>query len=293
LNQTWYGPEITRHILLTYPLALTYGSYWAQYGNLSPLILAFIPLSFFLPRPRFFLSSPLAVITLVAVVAVSIWMLYSPSVFSPRYILASLLLLTLLPARAAEYVCLKDQRPRLLNVGVMTATIVTLLAAQLYFLDLVFFPNDTVQYLMGKLSECDRDAPYSAYCQPMEVINRKAIPGERAYFATYQHYWLRGDLLQCLSNGKDYFPADASSDEFWLELYKKGFTFLLIDRSTHGSALEQLDIANAPNWVKLKPIYDMRALLAYHMEFINPPTNVVPMICQRQPSSTIWEVVSP
>jgi hypothetical protein len=155
LNQTWFEPEMTHHILFTYPLALTYGSYWAQYGNLSPLILAFVPLALFLPRPHSLLASPLTIITLIALVAVGVWMLYSPSVLSPRYILASLLLLALLPARAAEYISLNDQRPRLLSVGVMTATLVTLLAVQLYFLNLVFFPNDTVQYLMGKWSECE------------------------------------------------------------------------------------------------------------------------------------------
>ena len=50
-EQTWFGPATTRRLLLTYPLALTFGDYWAQLGHLSPLVLAYLPLAFLLPRP--------------------------------------------------------------------------------------------------------------------------------------------------------------------------------------------------------------------------------------------------
>ena len=52
VSETWFGPITTHRLLLTYPLALTFGSYWAQYGDLSPLLLAFLPLALLLPRGR-------------------------------------------------------------------------------------------------------------------------------------------------------------------------------------------------------------------------------------------------
>jgi len=290
LNQTWYGPEVTRQILLTYPLSLTYGSYWAQYGNLSPLILAFFPLSFFVSRPRSWLSSPLVVITFVALIAVAVWTVYSPSVFSPRYTLASLLLLALLPARAAEYATLNDRSPRLLTLGIMISTFVTLITVGLYFLDIVFSPMDTAKYLAGMISECDRDG---ADCFAMEAINRRAEPGERVFVASYQHYWLNGELLQCISNSGDYIPVNKSGDDLWLELYQKGFGYLYLDTSSHGAFFERLDVENHPQWVNLLPLYEASPLKVYKIKYINPPSNVKPMICQRRPSSTIWEVVSP
>jgi len=291
LDQGWFGEEITRRIVLTYPFALTYGSYWAQYGNLSPLILAFLPLAFFLPRPRSWLSSPLVVITFVALAGLAIWVVYSPSVFAPRYILATLLLLALLPARAAEYISLADFRPRVLTFGVIVFTSVTLVAFGLSFLGVVFSPDSTTPSLVGTIDECDRDG---IYCSAMQAINKAAQPGERVFLASYQHYWFRGDLLQCLSSTHEVGDfMRASGDDLWLDLYKKGFSYLFIDKATHTAFLEQLNVENHPDWVNLTTVFDQSIVLIYRMDFADPPTDVAPMICQRRPSSTIWEVVSP
>lgn len=283
LEQKWFGEQVTRRIVLTYPFALTYGSYSMQYGNLSPLILAFLPLAFFLPRPRSFLSSPLVVITLVTLVGLAVWIVYRPSVLSPRYILATLLLLALLPARAAEYVSLADFRPRVLTFSVTVFTSVTLIAFGLSFLGVVFFPDSTKSSLVGTLSECDRDG---IYCSAMNKINKVAQPGARVFLASYQHYWFRGDLLQCLS-------MNASGDDLWLEFYKNGVSFLFIDKVTHAAFLKRLDMEHRPNWVNLTPVFYQSHVLIYRIDFVDPPTDIAPMTCERRPSSTIWEVVPP
>jgi hypothetical protein len=291
VHQTWYGADVTRRILFTYPLALTYGSYWAQYGNLSPLLLAFLPLVFYLPRPRPFFSSPLVIVSLTGLIGILAWSIYSPSVFSPRYILGALLLLILLPARAAEYVSLTDSRPRLLAAGVLGLTVISLVAFMLFCLNLIFFPNATIQYLTGTLDQCDRDG---VYCTAMELLNQDAKPGSRIYLATYLHYWLRGDLLQCVSNANDQdLPARASGQKAWLKMYKDGFNYLLIDKSSHTFVLDRLNIAQPPEWVDLIPLYSSEALDVYKLRFKNPPSTSKPAVCQRLPSSRIWEVVSP
>jgi hypothetical protein len=293
LNQKWFGEGITRRIILTYPFALTYGSYWAQYGNLSPLILAFLPLAFFLPRPRSLLSSPLAMITLVSLTSLAVWVVYKPSVFAPRYILATLLLLTLLPARAAEYISLTDFRPRILAFSVNIFTSVILIAFGLSFLDIIFFPKSIIPSLMGTIDECDRDG---TSCSAMEKINEDAQSGERVYLASFNRYWFRGDLLQCTSSAIEtanftYSPTE--DDYLWLEFYKRGFSYLFIDKVTHASFLERLNLENHPSWVILTPIVDYATVFIYHMDFSNPPTEVIPMKCEQQPSSTIWEVTAP
>jgi hypothetical protein len=139
---------------------------------------------------------------------------------------------------------------------------------------------------MGKIDECDRDG---IYCSAIGKINKTAQPGERVFLASYQRYWLRGDLLQCLGG----IPAGVIGDQFWLELYKEGLSFVFIDKTTHAASLEILDIEHHPDWVVLTQLFDKSELLIYHMDYINPPTAVVPMRCENRPSSTIWEVVSP
>ena len=286
LNQKFFGEDITRRIVLTYPFALTYGSYFGQYGNLSPLILAFLPLAIFLPRPRAVLSSPLTMVTLAALAGLAVWIVDRPSVLAPRYILATLLLLTLLSARAAEYISLADMRPRVLALSVSILTSITLIAFGLYFLSNIFFPASVIPSFVGKIDECNRDG---LYCSAMDKINKVAQPGERILLASYQRYWLRGDLLQCLGG----FPRDAIGDQFWLELYKEGLSYLFFDKTTHTALLENFDFAHIPDWVKLTRIFDKTNLLIYHVEFADPPTDVIPKSCEKQPSSTIWEVVSP
>ncbi len=291
LNQTWFGPDVTRRILLTYPLALTYGSYWSQYGNLSPLILAFLPLIFYLPRPRPFFSSPLVVITLIALAGVLSWIIYNPSVFSPRYILAVLLLLILLPARAAEYVSYYDQKPRWLLFSIMSATYVVILVTGLYFITEAFFPERTYIYLTGNMSECERDA--SDYCEGMLVINKVAGKGDRVFLADYYRYWLRPDLIQCLSSTREMQKFDdlTISDEKWRFLYEHGFTYLFVDKTTYGSVIDSLTLENPPKWVNAKLLYSNHneLILAYKLKYTNPP-NLQKYSC-RQLNAPAWDVV--
>lgn len=119
LSQTWYTPEITGYIVLTYPLALVFGRYPMQYGNLSPLILAFAPLAFLLPRPRSIAGSRLVQITLAAAMGVVIWVILCPSILAPRYILSPLLMFIPLAARSAEYVTQLETKPRWLSAGIL------------------------------------------------------------------------------------------------------------------------------------------------------------------------------
>ncbi len=289
-DQLWFGPETTRRIVLTYPLALTFGMYWAQYGDISPLVLGFLPLAFLLPRPRSFLASPLMALTLAALAGLVTWIVFRPSVLSPRYILAVLLLFILLPARAAEFVSQNDSRPRWLTAGVMGVTDITLIVTGLYFLGNVFYPFNTYQYLTGNLSECERGQTLS--CKAMTAINRAAKPGDRVYLASWQRYWLRPDLIQCLSNTEESnLGAVPTPEEGWAYLYQHGFRFLLVDRTTHSTVINALALPNPPPWLKLKLLYsDKNAIVqAYQIEWINPPGQRLD-VC-RQISLPAWDVV--
>lgn len=290
LKQIWHGAETSRRIALSYPLAITYGSYWAQYGNMSPLILAFLPLMFYLPRPRSLFSSPLSVLTLLALMGMIIWVIFNPSIVAPRYILALLSLFILLPARAAEYASRNDRPPRLMAVWIPAFTLIILVSTGLFFLGDVFVPDRTFQYLTGEMGECGRDGEN---CSAMNKINRKADLGDRVYLATYHRYWLRGDLLQCTLNRRDQAARPAAGEEFWLEFYQDGFEFLLLDRDSYAFIVPRLDLEHLPDWVHVTLIEQTDPLYTYQVRFDEVPSAVERAHCQRLGSSTIWEVVYP
>jgi hypothetical protein len=288
LEQEWYSPETARWIVLTYPFALVYGSYFAQYANLSPLFLVFLPLAFYLPRPRSLLSNPLVAVTLASLAGILVWVILKPSVLAPRYILATLLLLALLPARAAEYVASSEQRPRYLTTGIMITSVLVPISILLYclnsgyFSNSVFYPVTTLRYLQGDVSECERDH-VDIYCLAFKAVNETARQSERVFLFSYQRYWLRGDLLQCVPNNFEIISLSAlTGDDRWLELYQDGFSYLFFDKYTHLSGLEKMDITNPPKWVDLTTVFDQSTVVVYKMKFRHPPTDIKPSSCKKQ-----------
>lgn len=292
VDQTWFSPELTRRIVLTYPFALTFGSYWAQYGDLSPLILAFLPLAFFLPRPKNFFSSNLFIITATAFLGITIWLVYRPSVMAPRYMLATLLLFTLLPARAAEYVSQNEFKPRLLSFLISVVTPITILATALYFLGITFFPENSIKRYIGAIhDECALDG---TYCTGMQKINKLSHPGDRIFHASYHLYWLREDLIQCINPNNELANIiSAEGDNFWLELYTHGFSFIFIEKSSFPSVVEKISSTLPPDWVKLSKIYEQDNVLVYKLKFSQPPTDIAPLSCQNNNNPRIWEVNNP
>jgi hypothetical protein len=286
-KQIWFGPETTRRIVLTYPFALVFGDYWGQYGTLSPLVMAFLPLAIFLPKSRQTLLSPLVVVTLSAAVGLLLWIVTQPSVLAPRYILATLLLFVLLPARAVEYVSKNDRHSRWLNTGIIVCMIVTILAG-LHFSEIIFLPRVTFAYLTEKINECDRDG---AYCQVSTFINHQAQAGDRVYLATYYRYWLRPDLLQCANTISDskIFQSKHTSAERWASFYEQGFRFLMVDRKTHSAFLEKFPLENPPAWLKPTILYQEGSLEIYQLDFKNPPTS--PLKTCRLVHPPAWDVV--
>lgn len=101
LEEKWYGPEVSAQIQMAYPLVLSFGSYFAQYGNLSPLVLGFIPVAllFRVHRDR---NPALLPISLAPLLTVVPWMIAYPDKVVVRYLLVPLLMWIPLAARGAE-----------------------------------------------------------------------------------------------------------------------------------------------------------------------------------------------
>jgi hypothetical protein len=290
VDQTWFEPNIIRRILLTYPLALTFGSYYAQIGDLSPLALAFLPLTLLLPRPRSLLMSPLAMITLAGAAGIFAWIAVRPSILAPRYILATLLLLTFLPIKAAEYASQSKTSFPWLAFGIKICTGLTLIVTWLYFLNVVFIPLNTYLILTGQLNTCGRENEY-LHCQAMRLINQDAQQGDRVLLASYQSYWLRPDLIQCINAGGISISGDTPESR-WLDLYQQGFHYVLIDKGTHRFMLDWLNPSNPPSWLKLFKLFQNETLEVYRLDVLTPPAPQL-VKCQLRPQTKIWELVTP
>jgi hypothetical protein len=231
-SSKWYTDRTILRLMLSYPIALTYGRYWAQLGTMSPLILAFIPLLFLMPRDQRRLSTPLAAVTISTVIAVAIWMALMPSIFMPRYILATLLLLAIPAAAGAAYV----SRERTTLAGaVVLATTLTLIFMPSHVMTRarIFSPGRAIDYFLNGDEEraFTSDPTVSATFE----VNRFAGANDRVLLLIYPRIWLRNDLLAATSTSTEMSRAmellAKRSPDFWNYVEGQKFRFLIADTS--------------------------------------------------------------
>jgi hypothetical protein len=262
IDQTWYSPENVKYILLTYPLAIVFGQYPMQEGNLSVLMFAFMPMILFLPKPASFKNSRLFQISVIALISTSVWIVFRPSILAPRYILAAYLLLIPASARAAEYVFGRPDMSRSLRVF-MSAGLIVLLST--FILQNAYIPLRFLKFLAGDLAVCDYA---SGYCPALEYVNSVAPKGVRIYVGGYHAYHLRPDLLQTISGP----PSDLnwkripSSKQRWGYLAQEGFRYIVIQKSTHSSYLKDLDSNQVPPGLKVLLQYEDPYSVVYSLQ---------------------------
>ena len=225
LSQVWFDPSVTKHIVLTYPLALVFGRYPMQGGGLSLLMIAFLPLLFFYRKVSWRSFSLLSAITVAGIAATIFWVAIRPSVIAPRYFLAPLLLLVPIVAIAAE-MAWNRKSSKLVHFAI-TSTIALAFIFPVYQLRglLLVIPN----LLAGQKKSCIQA---SEYCAPLLELNSVADKGDRIYFASYYSFWLREDLLQCL-NAVDEIADLEKSSNLVEALRSSGFHYIAVDRTSH------------------------------------------------------------
>lgn len=229
-GEAWLSASTTLRLVLSYPLALTYGRYYAQIGTLSPLILAFIPLLLAMPRPALWRDSRLAALTVATLSGMVCWLVLMPSIFMPRYILANLLLLSVPAAAAAVWASGKS---RLLSASVIAATCATILLTPLHVDDRylnTFGGLRAFRYLANLNEEVlfQTNVHYLAHI----AINDQAQTADKILLMSYHRYWLRSDLLSAASTQKDilrWTSLRSDPDGFWKYVRDGKFRFVLFD----------------------------------------------------------------
>jgi hypothetical protein len=262
LDQTWFSPEVTQRIVLTYPLALVLGDYPMQHGNLSSLLLAFIPLALFIKRPRALFDSRLFQLSLAGVLGVVLWLLLRPSVLAPRYMLAPLIAFIPLAGRGAEYALSATWGGRLFRLIVLSCCIGILAhevaAAQTN-------ARKALDMVTGKYTMCELSG---GFCTASEVVNREAMLGDRVFMGAYSSYWLRSDLIQNISTLQEQISVGSQKtpEAAWDMLRRLGFRYALVFRVTHSTLFQLLDLSRVPHGMSAAKLMDLEGFVIYRLE---------------------------
>ncbi len=224
-DQTWFDQPDLDMILSTYPLQLFYGLNWAQMGNLSPLMLALLPLLLVLFHKKLSDKNAAIGLLLSSFISLFIWAILRPSIY-PRFILATLLLFAIPIALSAEFLSYHEAKPRLTSGAIILVTIFFLITNWLKTDHDYFQPENTIKYLMNQVSECQLNKDF---CPAVELLNERANPGERIFFLPFQRFYLRADLLQCIPNEQETntFRALEYPDQRWRYIYNRGFRYVI------------------------------------------------------------------
>ncbi len=281
-DQAWFSPKTTKFILMTYPVALVFGQYPMQGGNLSPLILAYMPLLILKKKAQWFLSKNLLQITIVAIFGLITWMIVRPAVISPRYILATLLLFIPIVAWCAEKITVTDFSPFLRK----TVFISLFLALLIALLPVRPVPEKFAKWISNGCRESDCS---NGNYKPLSFINEIASPGDRVFFGGYYTYYLRADLLQCMNepNESEFYNLKTPAKR-WNYLFDHGFKFLVIQKSSHGSLFDESKIYPIPSELVVKKIYDLKDTMIFSIA-ANSKT-LQPRFGTRQQPYPAWEV---
>ena len=239
LFSPYFSDATTLRLLLSYPLALVYGDYWVQTGNLSSLLLGCLPFLFLVPRRFWSERRQLLLLWGSCLCGLLVWLLILPSVFQLRYMLLCLLLLGIpLLAAAAQHSYTSRLTALMLPVLAACAIWVAYDAAQKTgFIDTA----RTMIYLKEKRPE----AIITDFWKPMregQLLLNEIAQKDAGVSLMYYRYWLRPDLLQRIRQ-----PTT------WEAMKKHNITYIQYDFSS--AALLDPLLADIPPWVEVKELF--------------------------------------
>jgi len=267
LQQVWFAPDVIQRIIATYPFALTFGRYPMQGGNLSFLWLAMLPLLLWLPRQAQLKDSLLFQLAIAGLAGTLVWMALRPSIIAPRYLLAVLLLLYPLAARAAEQMLEREHAPRILSAAIY---VLGMAALTIFSYPVLPVAAESARQLLGRgAGPC---ALASIHCEPLQQLNAEAAPGDRVYTLSYYTYWMRDDLLQCKDRGSESGMARPNAAGLnWDALTNGGFRWLVIDRTSHGQAYDALLGTPLPDGIKVDVRQQQNGILILQLHYSDTP----------------------
>jgi hypothetical protein len=219
-SQSWFSAENTKWILLSYPIALFFGKYPMQYGNLSPFAFLAIPLAFgnwLRPRIKITTIQSLGIMGLLGICS---WVMLKPSVLAPRYITPAFIFLYILIAQISSKNLqrIKSRIGRIIFYTVVSFSFILTLSQS-------WISNDLSYY---------RPA-FGAEKQLYSEVSKSSQHKGLIYLNTYNSSMLADTALACSSAIHPFTPGkyENTDPEIWLQLKNQGFRYVISDESTH------------------------------------------------------------
>jgi len=281
-----YDPDKILLTRLLIPFVATFYNSPQTLGNISPLLVAFLPALLIRDiRSRAKLTKDLYVLSAITIITIILWIFMFFTVYEIRYILFIWALLFIPSALLINTVL--DHADVIFN-NLVSALMISLL---------LFFLVRTIYISLDTYSPVDKMGNPQCFCNYLGRINNAAKSGERVLTLSAFRYYLRSDLFACSTGPDEYVKlrneASASSEAFWQEVYKQGYKYITYERE-YTVRHVQLGIIpgpeNTPEWLELQPIYGQPGdpNVDYQINVLTPP-NQTPTSCQ-QNTLGIWEI---
>ena len=290
-SQVWYGAETIRRVYTLLPLSLTFGAFWGQGGGLSPLILAFLPLLFFLPKQKYWLRNSLFVLSFTAIFGLVCWFIFYPSNFALRYFMACVLLLVLPVAKiATDFASLGKSNGQLIHLSIIIYMVYTILGYISYPIE----TGTTFRQIATGEANCSNE---NIRCLITNQVNNELPHGERIFTYTRHRYWLRPDLIQCASTTEELnnFASISSSDLRWRYLVGRGFHIIFFEnRNTTIPNIIRKDLKEIPRWLKITMLQNDQNIFYINLSPAEyAPTHLFDCKQTVPPSWDVFEISSP
>ncbi len=235
-----------------FPLTATFLNIPQSMGNISPLILMFIPMFFSAKLwKQITLTKVLTKASLIAFVILTTWVMIYFTIFEIRYVIFLWIIIYMASAEMINAVLQNSGTiGQKIILGIINLLLFYMVARNIFISIDAYAPIDK-----NNAPQCN-DSMFCTYLWP---LNQSANTGERVLGLSAFRYYLRPDLLACSSKADEYLiihgALERSNEDFWSEVYKQGYTYIAYEENY---SLRHLNIdlhralASTPDWVLLE-----------------------------------------
>ncbi len=281
-----YNPNTILAIRLLYPFVATFYNSPQTLGNISPMVIAFLP-TLLVPglRRNVRLSKELYVLFFISLTTLVLWIFLFFTVYEIRYVLF-LWIILFMPL--AELIAEVLENRDFVFQNILSMVVIGLL---------LFIAIRAIYISVDTYSPVDEDGDPQCFCQFLGPINQTATPGDRILTFTAFRYYLRSDLFACSTKHDEYrqlrSAAQKDAESFWVAVYEQGYKYIIYQYDYTTEHLQMPFIPgpdNAPEWLELEAIYGAPGdvHIIYLINIKDPPSQVKTSC--RQNMTGIWEV---
>lgn len=285
-----FQPEKIWIYRILYPVVVTFKNSGASLGNITPLVLVFLPtLTVGVIRRSILLQNEALRLTLSAGISLLSWITLFFTVVEVRYVLF-LWIILFIPLAEIVAGVVKSNLVLLKNSATwaMILLLVFIFFRSLYISISTYSPVD---------EQNNPQCTDNVLCKHFAPINELADRGERVLTLSAFRYYLRNDLFACSTSVDEYntlrLLSHTDPEAFWREVHRLGYSFVAFEKdyTTNHLGISDAPFTILPEWETLTPILvasESLQIVAYELTAINPPVKAE-TIC-RQDETGIWRV---